>query len=872
MKKILKFFIALLLMLSVFALPVSAQTAGEAEEGSIKINVEYDSPTVKQKRSWLFEYNDNWFCHDAREYNHKLAQMSLGLALASFRPSYDKETYETAHDHLTDLYAKAGFTAVRSDDYDKNPSLYTVSTGIAHKVITDENGEPFTVIAIGVCGSGYGNEWMSNCTMGESDEHAGFASAAQEVYDRIFGYIAANNLTGHLKAWISGFSRAAAVSNIVAKMLDDSLTFEDEDVFAYTFATPRTTVDPKKGSYTNIFNITGKMDPVPMVPFADWGYDRYGTTLYVISQETDSNFNVLFPKAAANFKQLLGIDMWNNVEWDTRLRVFFNYMLKICPDRKSYCKYIQEHLVSIMSDRSIPNVMTHLMDMASNKEFITEANEKEANALLSYLATSFYSFASSSGIDAKYRSKEASLMSNLALEHVYDTYLAWMFSSDDPGLIFSDELEYLRILIVGKADVAVLSQDEYNEHLIEGINADGSAMQSITTIIDGTYELESNGPDVFLERNGKETVILLPKDMDYHVMVKAVDNQKIDVYAIQLKVGYTDANNSYLLSKNMTADQVVHIYSHNNIDEESSGVFSFSTGETDDDVRLVTRTDQEWAINIQRINVLNLSWRQMVVLSYCTPILVLTLIALLIAWAIGSRRTRTKIRLGFLPQGSKFIKAPSFCVLSIIAVYLIQELFFWLMPTYLSYRSTLKLLIAVLLVYLAFSGWRRQKTELSKLITIAMVILSCADITINYNFGMGMGIYGIAEILMIIAFFRYAKPEKWQYVLWAVSSLVSIAVISYFGRTIFNNLIYSMAVYSIVLNGLLAISLAMPKKIRFASIMLFVANMMLFFNEVGSISLLSHIVSLGTYYLAAISYALSTRFKEPGMKAVQPEQ
>ena len=56
-------------------------------------------------------------------------------------------------------------------------------------------------------------------TAGTGDIHEGFMSAAQLVIDRLAGYIATRGLQGTIKVWISGFSRAAAVSNVVAGTL-----------------------------------------------------------------------------------------------------------------------------------------------------------------------------------------------------------------------------------------------------------------------------------------------------------------------------------------------------------------------------------------------------------------------------------------------------------------------------------------------------------------------------------------------------------------------------------------------------------------------------------------------------------------------------
>ena len=271
-RKLLMIILALIVLVPSFSLTARAEE--QEDEGSYTVEALFDINTTKTLGRWNFEYNDKWFCQSASIYNHKLARLSLGMAVSSFRPNLDPDAMENPADHLHKFLEGCQFTGLRTDDYDKNPSLYTVSTVMRHKYLTDDQGD-FVLIAVGVCGGGYSNEWMSNFTCGDGMDHLGFSSAAEEVFDRLFGYIAATNLAKErIKIWVAGFSRAAAVSNIFAAKLVDTELFDNDNVFAYTFATPRTTKKPNNGEYPNFFNICGKMDPVTQVAFADWGFNR----------------------------------------------------------------------------------------------------------------------------------------------------------------------------------------------------------------------------------------------------------------------------------------------------------------------------------------------------------------------------------------------------------------------------------------------------------------------------------------------------------------------------------------------------------------------------------------------------------------------
>ena len=116
-----------------------------------------------------------------------ILRSSLGLVTSAFRPNRRliKENEPTDY-NLRSFLNQAGFTDLRSDDYNKDPSMYTVSTVIGHRTI-GEGDEAFELIAVGICGQGYMDEWESNFSIGTSNTHDGFRRSSLLVYDRIFG-------------------------------------------------------------------------------------------------------------------------------------------------------------------------------------------------------------------------------------------------------------------------------------------------------------------------------------------------------------------------------------------------------------------------------------------------------------------------------------------------------------------------------------------------------------------------------------------------------------------------------------------------------------------------------------------------------------
>ena len=108
------------------------------------------------------------------------------------------------------------------------------------------------------------------------------------------GYIPFNNISNPIFL-VTGHSLGAAVANLVANHLDScedtnccSGSRTVDDVYAYTFATPKTVKNKQGNEYQNIFNILNNNDVVPLVPtnilalnWGDNGWTRHGRDFHI---------------------------------------------------------------------------------------------------------------------------------------------------------------------------------------------------------------------------------------------------------------------------------------------------------------------------------------------------------------------------------------------------------------------------------------------------------------------------------------------------------------------------------------------------------------------------------------------------------------
>ncbi len=269
-------------------------------------------------------WDDAWFDGDPRVYNHDLARASSVLAALAYAESGFYQSGSKTPPYMENVLHQLGFDMVETGSYrfrsevvDEVLDVMTqqsdgVAYGLARKeLMPAPDGTPRELIAVSVRGS-YGSEWLSNFNLGAGEAAAAAEALADERSHDHTGYqVAALEILGELDAWVdeadargaevsvllTGHSRGGAVAGLLAAMLDDRAaagTGEDARteadaaaqapmqraprVFAYTFASPRTTLNARGNDarYGNIFNIVNPADLVTNLPLESWGYVRYG--------------------------------------------------------------------------------------------------------------------------------------------------------------------------------------------------------------------------------------------------------------------------------------------------------------------------------------------------------------------------------------------------------------------------------------------------------------------------------------------------------------------------------------------------------------------------------------------------------------------
>ena len=446
--------------------------------------------------TWDFPYSDDFFTDSAAGYDPELTKATLGLSISAFRND-GKDL-----DNQYETYLKgAGFTDIHPFGYDKETAKDTLSGVIAHKQIGD-----FTLIAATGCGQGYQNEWAGNLLVGTGERHEGFSIAADILEKQIWDYIEEHQITGKIKLWLGGFSRAAAVANLTAADMIESGKFDQ--VYAYLFGTPRTTKNPIE--YQGIYNICGAFDPVPDFPLETWGFERYGIDLFTPAQETTSAYTSLKPAAEEIYEELSGTPLKNNPLINYRVHLLIEFMADMFPTQNDYAEELQQIVIETWTDPESENIAEILVMVISKLDDLDARRAAATDTFIDYMSLIASEHLSGElELDEEHWYTDLSRGYNYLREHLPNTYLSWIFSDNMPETLYYGPGMTRRLVVMGDADVLVCSKDG---ELISSVLHDGDTFQ------ENRFRDIEAVTEVFLRKSGSQIIVMLPMDEEYQVL------------------------------------------------------------------------------------------------------------------------------------------------------------------------------------------------------------------------------------------------------------------------------------------------------------------------------------------------------------------
>ena len=350
-----------LLPLPAMAAQASAVVGSAAEDDYYLIRFRSDFSARSLERE--FYYGDALFEHSAMQYDHTLALATLALTCAAQNTWESDDLWwldgeQGRENNLADAFHRLGFANTQYLGYEQNMNTVEAVDGCAMAQKTlEENGSRTTIFAVILRPSIYGAEWADNLKAGPGTGHEGFIASADRLYEAVRAYTAKaeqENELGTIKMWLGGYSRGAAIANLLAaKIAKEIPAIRRENLFAYTFAAPvaltaadrpdlqqdydnnHTASGELKDAWSesNIFNLISSGDIVPRVLPEEWGYHRNGNDRFLPATKIKAECVALDEREKTIGGTPLAVSQLASGEETTQV---VEVLLRVCPDQLTY--------------------------------------------------------------------------------------------------------------------------------------------------------------------------------------------------------------------------------------------------------------------------------------------------------------------------------------------------------------------------------------------------------------------------------------------------------------------------------------------------------------------------------------------------------
>ena len=518
-------FVTILCILA-FSIP-SFASENDTKDREITTVTEYSGSIYH----WTFPYSDAYFTKSDDEFQQELARSSMGLCVASVRDL-------SGADHqgnVIDKYLRdAGFEDVDTTSYLPPTETDSIACGLGHKNIDDA-----TLIVVGICSANYGKEWGGNLRVGDETDHVGFRIAADKLKKLLMDYEECHDISGKKMLWITGFSRGAAVGNLLSGdlMRDD----EYEKLFGYFFATPRTTKEPLPCS--NIFNIIVKDDYVPTMPFAEWGYERNGIDMYTFSSASDSHIGAEIDALDDCGMEMTGMYYYNNQSINAMFRTIDNYMCDLFETSAEYTEYLQDLIIQTFDNGVSNDLLVNLSKALSKLTFENPKKELALQGLKEYLNYFINDYVYRGYPEQNGHvgwNSDVSFFENVKREHTLPRYSVWMMADITPEHFFSTNMTFTRLILSTDADLEVY--DEYG--LLETFDKKLTYyLLPNRSVKDYSY--------VDIYRNGKQLLINIPRGAEIRLVLKPKEPEAAHLFIYECSYEHVRYSNGYIGMMNL---------------------------------------------------------------------------------------------------------------------------------------------------------------------------------------------------------------------------------------------------------------------------------------------------------------------------------
>lgn len=218
----------------------------------------------KKTAKYIYDYDENWFFTPSTTYQHGLTKMSIRGAVAGYGVMDDPYSIDT---NIKYLMAETDKNSLEFTNYESSypdSKTNTIGYAISSKNIKNSAGKTGSLLMVTVRGGGY-----------------------------------------------MGYSRGAATTNRVAKMLDDGAVegLTRDNIYAFCFECPQNTTKTQSyvesDKYKNIVSIVNSVDLVPKVAMSGFEFKRYGTVYQLPNIRALADYGIARAKMVKCYTDLI---------------------------------------------------------------------------------------------------------------------------------------------------------------------------------------------------------------------------------------------------------------------------------------------------------------------------------------------------------------------------------------------------------------------------------------------------------------------------------------------------------------------------------------------------------------------------------------
>lgn len=250
----------------------TTQPADDTSKGTVMAKLPgMINPDKASGYDLTLEFDDKYFDESATEENHKLTLLSFGASLNAAKTALGTFFYSSMH---YDNIVSSGYDTINEN---------TIGYYLAHKTIKD-----YELVSVSIRGLDYYQEWANNLKIGKTGNHEGFDEKANAIYEALKTYLNAYS-NKEIKLWLTGYSRGGGIANVLASKLlkeRNEISVKKENLFVYTFETPRGLALENAVEYENVFNYVNNTDPVTKIAPEEYGLYRCGKDI-IINENRD---------------------------------------------------------------------------------------------------------------------------------------------------------------------------------------------------------------------------------------------------------------------------------------------------------------------------------------------------------------------------------------------------------------------------------------------------------------------------------------------------------------------------------------------------------------------------------------------------------